>query len=158
MSFQRGPQERQAQVAPSPPFQPAFGTLVEIYLESCGIWEIIRASPINNNQLPYLNAKIERFLFFGGVPTQAIREAGIPFPEDLMKKYEQESAEAIKKDINTAKDKTEADERVAAWRDKFLFQALTEILRALKEFLSENNLLHDDIVVVKKKYGYTYFG
>ena len=151
-------QQRPQRAPPQPPFQPAFGSLMETYYKACDLWELCRASPTARSQnLAYLNATIERIIFFGGVPSETMRDASIPFPDDLIKSYEVAQDTQIKEDLAKAKDKTEKDEKLAAWRDEFLFRALTDILRAIKEFLSNNNLLHEELIVVKHKHGYSYF-
>lgn len=152
------PPRGQPQPPPPEPFQPAFGTFTELFLEARDVWTRAKENSITwGESLPRLNALILTMLFFGGVPTETIRAAGIRDVDDLIKHYETESALEMTAQLKLARNEEERTEILSAYGDKFMFLALTEVLRDIKEFMSENGLLHTDMITFKRRYGYTFY-
>jgi hypothetical protein len=139
----------------APPFTPAFGSLTELFYEARDTWKDIREG--YRELLPRLNAYIEAIVMFGGVPSDTMRAAEIPHLEDLLIKYERQYMKEMNDILNGAPNQAEREDRLAAIRDEFLFQGLTEMLLAVKEFLSNNNLLHEELITVRRIQGLTFY-
>ena len=145
---------------PAPPFEPAFGTVVEHYLKAWDLWLPCKVGGTQLRQnLPWLNAEIEGLIYFGGVPEATWREANIPVPEELANEIEArpENQAKIKVALSTTHDKNGEDEVKARFRDDFKFEALTMTLKAIKVFLGDRGILHQSVLTISQHEGLDYY-